>query len=318
MIRKFAGNNILILFFLPFLPLSNLVAEYYYPTLIYAQNIETNLWGLSLQNSFNWLLGMFAIILIVGNAILLNGIFNRHEFYSKNTYLPSLIYVSLTTFFPYSVYLNGELFAQTFLILMVFQLFRLRQNEDGRSAVFLGALFLGMAITLNSIYLFVIPFLWMSIARIRPFVLREYLLSLLGLLTPFSYLFFVNQNFLSKIFQFDAVLNYKNIEGYFIWILYLLLLILIIFCYLSISRKLPKSTIRYKRLLSVVLYVLAFTIIISLITNYFFDTIYYFASGSISLAFILPYAYLESKAQKFTSIIILLLILLSYFKFFPI
>lgn len=295
--------------------MGNLILEYFYPTLIVAEKFHTNLWLIEPQVEFNWWLGALAVVLLTLNGMLVNSIFNRNEFYDKNTYLPSVIYVIVACLFPFSVLFNGEALAHTFIILMIAQLFRLKQNEDGRAASFFSAFFLGGAATLNPIYILMMPFLWMSIARIRPIIGREYALTLFGLSIPMLYLFYVNQAFYTGLFIFDAKLTYNQFNGFLLWIPYLIVSILLVLSYRNILARLPTSTIRYKRLLSVVVFVFLYALIISVATSYLFNTSYYLAVGAIVLALILPYAYLETRAKSFVALLFYVLVAVNVLKF---
>jgi hypothetical protein len=315
MFKQFAGNKTLILFFLPVIPLVNLVLEYFYPTLIAAEKYHTNLWLVEPQTEFNWLLGVLAVAFLTLNGIAVNGIFNRNEFYTKNTYLPSLVYVIIACLFPFSVLFNGEALAHTFVILMIAQLFRLKQNEDGRSASFFSAFFLGTAATLNPIYILMLPFLWMSIARIRPLILREYALTVVGSAVPMLYLFYVNQEFYRALFIFDAKLQYNQFNGFLLWIPYAIVIILLAVSYRSILARLPASTMRNKRLLSVVFFVFLYALVLGIGTTYLYQTSYYLASGAIVFALILPYAYLDNPLRNLVALLFYLLLVVNIMKF---
>lgn len=315
MFKFFSSNQPFVVFLLPVLPLGNLVLEYFYPTLVVAEKAHTNLWLIKPQVEFNWWLGIFAIFLLTVNGMLVNSLFNRNEFYDKNTYLPSIIYVIIACLFPFSVLFNGEALAHTFIILMISQFFRLKQNEDGRAASFFSAFFLGGAATLNPIYILMLPFLWMSIARIRPIIGREYALTLFGLSMPMLYLFYVNPVFYESLFVFDAKLVYNQFNGFLLWIPYVVVSVLLILSYKNILSRLPTSTIRYKRLLSVVVFVFLYTLIISVATTYIYTTSYYLSAGAIVLSLILPYAYLEARVKTIVALLFYILVAVNLVKF---
>jgi hypothetical protein len=315
MFKLFSGNQPFVLFFLPIIPLVNLVLEFYNPTLIEAEKFHTNLWLIEPQTQFSWWLGILAITLLSINGILVNSIFNRNEFYDKNTFLPAIIYVIIACLFPFSVLFNGEALAHTFVILMIAQLFRLKQNEDGRAASFFSSFFLGAAATLNPIYILILPFLWMSIARIRPLIGREYALTLLGVAVPLFYLYYVNPEFYASLFIFDAKLAYPQFNGFLLWIPYVVIIILLVLSYKNIITRLPTSTIRYKRLLSVVVFVFLYALLIAIGTTYLYSTSYYLAPGAIVLALILPYSYLEMRAKGFIAFFFYILVAVNVAKF---
>ena len=67
------------------------------------------------------------------------------------------------------------------------QLFRLYQNEDGRAAVFNAAFFAGISAVVHPPIIMILPFLFIMVWSIRPFVLRESLLLITGFGIPLIY-----------------------------------------------------------------------------------------------------------------------------------
>ena len=308
MFRLFAGNQPLVLVLLPIIPLANLVMEYYFPSFTDYASYETTLWGIDVQTEFSWVLGLTASGCIVLNAILLNTTFNRNEFFERNTYLPALIYVLYAIIFPLSTVFNGEAIAQTFIILMIMQLFQLKQNEDGRAASFNSAFFLAIAGTLNPIYFLLYPFLWLGLIRIRPFVLREYLLTLAGSIVPLLLLFYINPTFYIIEERSVPLLELDQLGGNLFWLAYFSTSVLLIISYRFVLLRLPKSTIRYKRLFSLITLLLVYSFLVALGTNFLLDTDYYSVTGIIVLSFIVPYAFLDARV-KFPMTLLYLLIL---------
>lgn len=315
MFKLFAGNQPLVLILLPIIPIANLVLESYFPVFTAYGSFETNLWGMSVQSEFNWLLGLSSVALIVLNGIIINHTFNKHEFFERNTYLPALIYVILATLFPMSTVFNGEALAQTFIVLMILQLFQLKQNEDGRASCFNSAFFLTLAVSLNPIYIFLFPFLWLGIIRIRPFVFREYLLTLAGSVVPLLMLLYINPTFYVITEKDVPMLTFPQLGAKLFWIAYAGTAFGLIFSYRFVMARFPKSTIRFKRLFGLVSLLLVYSFLVALFPNLLYNTDYYSSIGAVVLALVLPYAYLDSRVKLPAVIIYLSLIVTSAIKF---
>jgi hypothetical protein len=315
MFRLFAGNQPLVLALLPILSIANLVMAYYFPVFTEFKSYETNLWGVLVQDNFNWFLGGLSAGLIVLNGILINITFNRHEFFARNTYLPALVYVIFATLFPMSTIFNGEALAQTFLILMIMQLFQLKQNEDGRAACFNSSFFLALASTLNPIYFLLFPFLWLGILRIRPFVFREYALTIAGVVVPFLSLLYVHPDFYQLSEKDLPLLEYTQLEGRLFLVAYLATAILLLVSFRFVLSRFPTSNIRYKRLFSLISVLLIYSFLVAFITNLLFDTDYYASVGVVVLAFVTPYAYLDARVKSPTVLLYLVIIATSVMKF---
>jgi hypothetical protein len=187
-IRLFSDNRVWVLFLLPvFLGIYYLEIGILHPNLFLVKiRDQHDFWFAPIH----WarpliLLGQFGLILL--NSIVLNWVFNSHEFLDKNAFLISLNYLIFSSFFvPFG---NPEwiLCAHFFSILALASFFQIRQNTDARKQIFNASLFLGIAALFEPYLLYLIAFVWWMIFSIRPFNFREWFLSVIGLLLPLSY-----------------------------------------------------------------------------------------------------------------------------------
>lgn len=314
MLRLFAGNIVFVLVFVPILVTINYVLEIMYGSYTFSEISPTNLWGFDFTSISNWTMPV-VIVFTSLNAILINYTFNQHEFYDKNNFLPSLFYVLLACLFPYSISLSGELFAQTFIIIALNQLLKTKQNEDARAPIFNSGLATGVAATLNPIYLFFLAVVLITLARIRPFVFREYLLSIIGLIIPFAWLFLVNETFYTALFDFQISSLIGEYNHYMFVAINAMISILVFIALQKILVRSNKSTIRFKRIISIVFFILLFTILSNFVLIYSHNTYYYFTAGVFILCLVLPYAYLESKNKILASILIYGIVFINILKF---
>lgn len=321
MIRLFLRDNITALVLLPFLIAGYILLNFGVLGLTggffqLSDSIDLGLWG-SLQSPSNIWLRFASGALILLNALGLNYLFNANVFYEKNTYIVSLLYVVLMSFYHSFYQLNGVIIAQSFLILTLFQLFRLENNADGRSTCFNGGLFFGIAASFHPSLIFVYPLLWFMILRIRPFVWREIVLSIIAFAVPliygFSYAIWkeeqVHWNFI------ETSINYVQKQLIFLSSMALFVLSGLLSLY-GLRTRNSASSIRFRKLTSIVLLFLLIGIGLGVIEIIFLKQYEWFSFSTISLALFLPFSFFYKSTQLFARMLFYVIFLFSIFKFF--
>lgn len=315
MVRLFASNTVFVLVIVPLLFTANVFLEYNFNAITSSVNHATDLWGIPFHKLSAGISNVILISILTVNAVLINYTYNKHEFFERNTYLPSLIYVLIVCFFPMSTLLNGDLFAHFFIILALHELLNIKQSDDSRRTAFNASLFIGLATTMNPVFLYFLPVFSLSLISIRKFIFREHLLAIIGFVIPFLWLFYVDKDFYSALFEFTAQLDYGRLPNYVLFAPNVIIALLLILSYRNIGLRITKSSIRFKRLMTMVLYLLLLSAISSLIIFTFFNSYFYFSSGAIALSIILPYAYNDSKKKVLPVLLIYGLIVLHIVKF---
>jgi hypothetical protein len=139
------------------------------------------------QSGTTWLPVAFAAVCLLLGSIMVNRLFNRHEFHDSPTYIPALIYslcgmgTILLQFSP-SVFL-----ANLFLISGLDPLLSVYRQSKVISQYFKTGLGIGLAALIFPPYLGILPALWISVFYTRAFHWREHLLLLIGFGVPFLY-----------------------------------------------------------------------------------------------------------------------------------
>ncbi len=315
MIKLFANNEPYIFILIPLMVAGHLILDIYFPSFEMLAIGQENLWDLDFKMMPSYFSRVGAFFFICLNAYLLNYVFNTHEFYDRNTYLPSLIYILLVFLFPMSLRLGEDLIAHTFFILSIHQLFNIKQNEDARHMTFLAGLFTGFAITFLPVYAYFLIFIWIGTLSIRPPVIRELLLPLFGVMIPLLWVFLVDQNFYTSLVSFESKLDYSKYGNILIYIPHAIVLVLIVLSNRNILERRSKSSIRYKRILGLVIYTLLFSILISIGILIFFHSYFYFTVGAVILSIILPYAYLGARYKWLPSSLLYILLIVNLVKF---
>lgn len=127
-----------------------------------------------------------AVLILYVSAIELNRVVNAYGFYSKNTYLPGLIYaLSLLSFDQ--VYFSSLLLAYAFVIFGIGFIFRINRQDSATESIFMAALLFGIATIFSPFLLPIIILPWFSLVVFRYFVWREWFMLLIGFSIPWGY-----------------------------------------------------------------------------------------------------------------------------------
>lgn len=318
MIRFFLGNQIYALFAMPLVVLAylflNLNSLYFEIT----DTVDLGFWGsLSISNfagSFlPWISGVFVLI----NAYLLNFFFNTNGFYERNSYIIAFLYIVLLSYYRSFYFMDGLLISHFFIIFAFIQLYKMEYNVDGKSRAFNAGFFFGVAATFHPPLVVILPFAWLMITRIRPFVFRETLLSTIGILVPLIYAFSAN-----LIFKHKVNLNFiESTQQYgtkdFIFLASLgLFVLLVLTSWVGIRNKALKSSIRFRKNTNILNLFLLFSICVGSLDYIFFKQYEWFCFMVIPIALFLPFSYLNVKIKFFPQLLFYLTLGFSVIKFF--
>ena len=213
---------------------------------------------------------LFGILLVISEAFLLNYIVNENEVLNKQTYLPALMYIVLLSCSPVLLRLHPLLFSNLFLMLSINKLFGTYRQNTAFSQVFDSAFFVGLATLFYLPALVFFPVIWLSLLALRPFIWREWIIALIGLITPFffilAYYYLIDKldlfgYRLAATGTFDLFLPYKITGGgkFLISVLGLLFILSV----LKVIIGLEGSKIKTKRTLLVLMVFMFIAIIIT-------------------------------------------------------
>jgi len=260
---------------------------------------------------------ILASLIVILNAIGLNAVFNWNQFLERNSFMPSLLYVVLMSFYHSFYDIDGLLIAHTFLILSLYQVYFLRQNEDGRRAVFNASFFGGIAATFHPPLIGYLPFYFIMIWTIRPFIIREILLCIAGFIVPLLYasfyLYYSGNSLDMSIFKQST--NFKRVHFDFLVTLFIFVLSLIL-SFLSIQAHIRKSSIRLKKLTRVLWYLVIAGLLIGLIDFITHNQIQRFSLIMIPLSFFLTFSYFHKTLSAVAIGLFYITLCYSVIKFF--
>ncbi|WP_345954880.1 DUF6427 family protein [Mucilaginibacter sp. PAMB04168] len=129
----------------------------------------------------------WAGIVVLVQAVLLNYLINNHNLLGRPSFLPALMYVTLSGLFTPFLVLSAPLLCNFVLIWMLYKFLDLYKAEESKSLAYdLGMLAaVGSLIYLPFTYLMIV--IWIALIIFRPFDWREWVASLIGYITVYFF-----------------------------------------------------------------------------------------------------------------------------------
>jgi hypothetical protein len=315
MIRLFLENRIVVIFTLPFLIGLYILLNSQFAYYQVVDQTNLGFWSAAFTEPI-WLNMLLGGLFVLMNAVGLNWIFNSHEFLDRNSYIVSLLYLVTMSFYHSFYCVDGLLIAQTFIILMLSQFFRLKQNLDGRRNVFNGFLFAGFAATFHPFMVFTFPILIIMVLIIRPFIFREFFLAIAGFLIPLIYALVFLWYFENEL-SFQILKNASNFQLQTDFVITLVFFgILLTLGTFSLRTRMQKSSIRLKKQIQIIWLLVFVSLGFGLVDFSYFHQIERFSLLLIPLSILLTYSFLHKSYGIISSIVFYLTIIYSVVKFF--
>lgn len=270
---------------------------------------QNSLWAMI--HEIKWLNYLLAVFFISTNVHQLNNAYNSTVLYSKDSFLPGLMYllclVSLNAI-HFAPFLVGHLF----IILALRQLFKIRRQDDSKALVFKAALAFGIAFIFSPMQsiCFLVPALALTV--FRPFVWREWFMVLGGASIPIIYYFSLTYissgelSFVEKPFAATASFGQPHLVTWLTWVIFGLISVVSILKYFGIMR----SEINRFKKQSQVLFHMTWVSLIGFIAGLSFY-------GEMYPAFILPLSIfigtqlLHSRNTKVINAIVIIWLIIS-------
>lgn len=140
-------------------------------------------------NALPWIPGFFALVIHLVIAVLLCRLANKFRLYAKANYLPGMAYLLFSSMPGIGANITSALIINLILISVLYVLFRLYNEGKALKSIFSVSVIIGiMTLVFYPAALFVL-LVFVSLYLFRPFRLQEWVMVLVGLLTPFYFLF---------------------------------------------------------------------------------------------------------------------------------
>lgn len=266
-------------------------------------------------------LNMFlAGVLVLGQAALLNYLVNHYNLLSKPSFLPALMYVTLTALFTPFMVLSAPLICNFLVIWMLFKLLSFYKSEDAKSIAY----DLGMIVALGSLiyfpFIFLFLIIWIALIIFKPFNWREWISGVLGYLTIFFFLavlYYLNNSLgrfyaiwtpLASKFPNSIHINYLN------YLVLVPVIIIIVLYFVKLQQNFYKSYVHIRKSFQVLFIMFLIAGLSFYIKSEF--NLNHFLLCAVPAAVFFSYYFINATAKWFyESLYLLLLISIIYFQF---
>lgn len=129
-----------------------------------------------------------SFLLIYSQASLLNRICSSQKLLPKQNYLPAMAYVLITSLLPDWNYFSAPLLINSLLIWIYYRMILLYNSNSAAAGIFNIGLMIGLVTLFYKPAVVFALLIWLALFIMRPFIVREWLIGLLGLTTPYYFL----------------------------------------------------------------------------------------------------------------------------------
>lgn len=148
--------------------------------------------------------------LLYTQAISLNKVINDNRMIQRQTFLPAMSYLMVTSLVPEWNYFSAPLLVNSILVFVLAGLFQTQNMQQAKGTIFN----VGLGIGIASFVFFptVVFMIWaiFALMLMRPFRINEWLLCILGMTAP--YYFYPVYLFLTDQFNLQKILPYIDIS----------------------------------------------------------------------------------------------------------
>jgi hypothetical protein len=261
-----------------------------------------------------------ASALVFIQAILINYLVNHYNLLGKSTFLPALMYITVSGLFIPFLMLSPPLVCNFLVIWMLFKLFNLYKGDEAKSISYdLGMIVaVGTMIYLPFIYMLLV--IWIALIIFRPFDWREWVACMIGFITIFFFLavFYYLNGKLGQFFDIWLPLATKfsvhiNIN-YYNYLVLIPVILILVFCFFTLQQNFFKSYVQTRKSFQLLFFVFLIALFSFYIrTEFHLD---HFLLCAVPAAVFFAYYFLYASTRWFyETLYIILLASIIYFQF---
>jgi len=273
------------------------------------------------ENSFTPISNVItAAVIVFIQALWLNHMVNAYNLLGKPTFLPALMYITLSGLFVPFLILSPPLICNFLIIWMIDKLFSFYKNGSANTTSYDLGMIVGMGTLIYFPFIYMCLAIWVALIIFRPFNWREWVTVLIGFATVFFFLA-VYYYLTDRIDQFYAIwlplgsrFPSKIQVNYYNYLVLIPVIIIFILAFLRLRQNYFKSFIQTRK--SFQLLIIIF--IIALLSFYVKANfrLSHFLLCAVPATIIFGYYFLyATKRWFYESLYILLVISIIYFQF---
>lgn len=138
------------------------------------------------KTSFSVFLTLLIVLL---QAFLLVQFNKTYILINYRTYLPAFFYIIIASSFVHLQRINPVTLGAIFIFISINNLFNTYRSDYALNKLYLAGFFIAIASLFWTPFVFFVILIWISLLILRPFIGREWLVGLLGFLTPYLFVF---------------------------------------------------------------------------------------------------------------------------------
>lgn len=131
---------------------------------------------------------VLAFLLLYTQASLLNRICNNQKMLPRPNYLPAMSYILITSLMKDWNYFSAQLIINSLLIWIYYRMMMLYNSSKAAGSIFNIGVMMGIVSLFYQPAIMFAFLIWFALFIMRPFIIREWLIGLLGLTTPYYFL----------------------------------------------------------------------------------------------------------------------------------
>jgi len=188
MLSILRNNNLISIFLVPLLGLLLWWPSFQHPPIVpvkHTMPLYELLWNF-LGNSMNTKIA-FAFCLVLFEAFYINLVIDKNNLLPRKSFLPACVFVLLVSSFKDSQQLNPILCALLFVLFSFSKIAKTYRQDSASSQVFDASILISIATLFFFPVIIIYPMIWVALIVIRPFVWREWAISIIGFLTPYLF-----------------------------------------------------------------------------------------------------------------------------------
>ncbi len=179
---------------------------------------------------------IFSLVLLIIIGFMLARLNVRFFFIQTRTQLPAFFYILICSSFIPMHRMNPALIGCFFLVLAIYKIFDAYKKEKLCYNFFDAALLVSVASLFYFNYIFFIVIIWTGLILLRPFIWREWIFTIIGILLPYililSYYYLYDYDINRLLDTYRSYFSYKRYDirfdlSYKLLLLYYLLMLLI-------------------------------------------------------------------------------------------
>jgi Family of unknown function (DUF6427) len=146
---------------------------------------------LSFAGSSGILFSVLSFFILLIQASLFNRISNHHKLFPKPNYLPGMSYLLVTSLIPAWSYFSAPLLVNLLMLWAWYRMLNLYNVNQPGAAIFNIGILVGFCTMLYFPSIVFVVLMLMALVIMRPFRIREWIIGLIGVTTPYYFLFII-------------------------------------------------------------------------------------------------------------------------------